>query len=80
MKEGIHPEYRDVVFQDSTSGFKFMTRSTMTSSETIKWEDGKEYPVIKLEVTSASHPFFTGKKMLVDTAGRIEKFNNKYKK
>jgi large subunit ribosomal protein L31 len=80
MKEGIHPEYRDVVFQDTSSGFKFITRSTMTSGETIKWEDGKDYPVIKVEVTSASHPFFTGKKMMVDTAGRIEKFNKKYKK
>jgi large subunit ribosomal protein L31 len=80
MKEGIHPEYRDVVFQDTSSGFKFITRSTMNSGETIKWEDGKDYPVIKVEVTSASHPFFTGKKMMVDTAGRIEKFNKKYKK
>lgn len=80
MKEGIHPEYRDVVFQDTSSGFKFITRSTMSSGETIKWEDGKDYPVIKVEVTSASHPFFTGKKMMVDTAGRIEKFNKKYKK
>lgn len=80
MKKGIHPEYRDVVFQDTSSGFKFITRSTMKSSETIKWEDGKEYPVIKVEVTSASHPFFTGKKMLVDTAGRVEKFNKKYSK
>lgn len=80
MKEGIHPEYRDVVFQDTSSGFKFITRSTMTSSETIQWEDGNTYPVIKVEVTSASHPFFTGKKMLVDTAGRVEKFNKKYKK
>lgn len=80
MKEGIHPEYRDVVFQDTSSGFKFITRSTMTSTETIKWEDGNTYPVIKVEVTSASHPFFTGKKMLVDTAGRVEKFNKKYSK
>lgn len=80
MKEGVHPEYRQVVFQDTSSGFKFITRSTMTSSETITWEDGNTYPVIKVEVTSASHPFFTGKKMLVDTAGRVEKFNKKYKK
>ena len=80
MKQGIHPEYRDVVFQDTSSGFKFITRSTMTSAETIKWEDGNEYPVIKVEVTSTSHPFFTGKKMMVDTAGRIEKFNKKYNK
>lgn len=80
MKEGVHPEYRQVVFQDTSSGFKFITRSTMTSSETITWEDGNTYPVIKVEVTSASHPFFTGKKMLVDTAGRVEKFNKKYNK
>ncbi len=80
MKQGIHPEYREVVFFDTTSDFKFITKSTMTSDETIKWEDGKEYPVIKIEVSSASHPFYTGKKIFVDTAGRVEKFNKKYKK
>lgn len=80
MKQGIHPEYREVVFFDTSSDFKFLTKSTMTSDETIKWEDGKEYPVIKIEVSSASHPFYTGKKIFVDTAGRVEKFNKKYKK
>ena len=80
MKEGIHPEYRDVVFQDTSSDFKFLTRSTMKSSETIKWTDGNTYPVIKVEVSSASHPYFTGKKMFVDTAGRVEKFQKKYGK
>ena len=80
MKEGIHPEYRDVVFQDTSSDFKFLTRSTMKSSETIKWTDGNTYPVIKVEVSSASHPFFTGKKMFLDSAGRVEKFQKKYKK
>ena len=80
MKKGIHPEYREVVFQDMTSDFKFITRSTMTSSETITMEDGKEYPVIKVEVSSASHPFYTGKNIFVDTAGRVEKFNKGYKK
>ena len=80
MKEGIHPEYRDVVFQDTTSGFKFLTRSTMKTTETTQWEDGKTYPVVKIEVSSASHPFYTGKNVLLDTAGRVEKFNNKYKK
>ncbi|WP_242926784.1 type B 50S ribosomal protein L31 [Pontibacter vulgaris] len=80
MKKGIHPEYREVVFQDMTSDFKFITRSTMTSSETITMEDGKEYPVIKVEVSSASHPFYTGKNIFVDTAGRVEKFNTRYKK
>jgi large subunit ribosomal protein L31 len=79
MKEGIHPEYKEVVFQDTTSDFKFITRSTMSSNETIKWEDGKTYPLIKIEVSSASHPFYTGKKIYVDTAGRVEKFNRRYK-
>ena len=79
MKKDIHPEYREVVFQDVQSDFKFLTRSTMTSEEKIKWEDGKEYPVIKVEVSSASHPFYTGKKLFVYTAGRVERFNQKYK-
>ena len=80
MKKGIHPEYREVVFQDMTSDFKFITRSTMSSSETITMEDGKEYPVIKVEVSSASHPFYTGKNLFVDTAGRIDKFKQRYQK
>lgn len=80
MKKDIHPEYKEVVFLDTSSDFKFLTKSTMTSSETIKWEDGNEYPLIKVEVSSASHPFYTGKKIFLDTAGRVEKFNKKYKK
>ena len=80
MKKDIHPEYKPVVFHDTQSDTMFMTRSTMTSKEKIKWEDGKEYPVIKIEVSSASHPFYTGKKIFVDTAGRVEKFNRRYKK
>lgn len=80
MKKGIHPEYREVVFHDTSSDFKFLTRSTFATKDTIKWEDGKEYPVIKVEVSSASHPFFTGKKLFVDTAGRVEKFQRKYGK
>ena len=80
MKKDIHPDYKEVVFHDLSSDFKFLTRSTLKTKETIKWEDGKEYPVIKVEVSSASHPFFTGKKMFVDTAGRVEKFKNKYQK
>ncbi|MEM9858638.1 MAG: type B 50S ribosomal protein L31 [Bacteroidota bacterium] len=80
MKKDIHPEYKEVVFQDSSSDFAFLTKSTMTSKDTIKWEDGNEYPLIKIEVSSASHPFYTGKKLFVDTAGRVEKFNRKYKK
>ena len=79
MKKDIHPEYKEVVFLDTSSDFKFLTKSTMTSKETIKWEDGNEYPLIKVEVSSASHPFYTGKKLFVDTAGRVEKFNKKYK-
>lgn len=80
MKKGIHPDYREVVFHDVQSDFKFMTRSTMTSDEKVEWEDGNEYPLIKIEVSSASHPYYTGKKIFVDTAGRVEKFNRKYKK
>lgn len=80
MKKGIHPEYKEVIFHDTSSDTKFLTRSTLTSKETVKWEDGKEYPVIKVEVSSASHPFFTGKKLFVDTAGRVEKFQKKYGK
>lgn len=80
MKKEIHPQYNKVVFLDTTSDFKFLTKSTMTSDEKIKWEDGNEYPLIKIEVSSASHPFYTGKKIFLDTAGRVEKFNKKYKK
>ena len=80
MKKGIHPDYRPVVFQDSSADFSFLTRSTIKSSETIAWEDGNTYPLVKLEISSASHPFFTGKQKLVDTAGRVEKFKRKYAK
>lgn len=80
MKKGIHPEYKQVIFHDTSSDFKFMTRSTLDSKDTIEWEDGNTYPVIKIEVSSASHPFYTGKKLYVDTAGRVEKFNRRYKK
>lgn len=80
MKKDIHPEYKDVVFWDTSSDFKFLTRSTLISKETTQWTDGKEYPVIKVEVSSASHPYFTGKKMFLDTAGRVEKFQKKYQK
>ncbi len=79
MRKDIHPEYKEVVFLDTSSEFKFLTKSTMSSDETIKWEDGNEYPLIKIEVSSASHPFYTGKKIFLDTAGRVEKFNKKYK-
>jgi len=80
MKEGIHPSnYRMVVFQDMSNGHAFMTRSTAFSRDTIKWEDGNEYPLIKLEISNTSHPFYTGKMKLVDTAGRVDKFNTRYK-
>ncbi|WP_084446324.1 type B 50S ribosomal protein L31 [Hymenobacter roseosalivarius] len=80
MRKDIHPEYREVVFQDTSSDFKFITRSTMNSTETITMEDGKTYPVVKVEVSSASHPFYTGKNVFIDTAGRVEKFRNRYQK
>lgn len=80
MKKDIHPEYKEVVFHDTTGDFKFLTKSTMSSDESIKWEDGNTYPVIKVEMSSASHPFYTGKNIFVDTAGRVEKFNKKYRK
>jgi len=80
MKAGIHPEYREVVFQDLASDFAFLTRSTVKSKETIKWEDGNEYPLIKVEVSSASHPFYTGKHKLMDTGGRVDRFKRRYNK
>ena len=67
MKQGIHPDYREVVFSDEDAGFAFLTRSTIKTNETIQWEDGNEYPLVKLEISSASHPFFTGKQKLVDS-------------
>jgi large subunit ribosomal protein L31 len=79
MQENIHPVYRDVVFKDLTSDFAFLTRSTIQTKETIKWTDGKEYPLAKVEVSSKSHPFYTGQERRMDTTGRVEKFMNKYK-
>jgi len=78
MKAGIHPDYREVVFQDVTSGFAFLTRSTAPAKETIAWEDGNEYPLIKLDVSSESHPFYTGKQSLNTAAGQVDKFNKRY--
>ena len=80
MKADIHPKYREVVFQDLSSDFAFLTRSTVESKETIKWEDGNEYPLIKVEVSSASHPFYTGKHKLMDTGGRVDRFKRRYQK
>lgn len=78
MKADIHPQYNDVVFQDVSTNFAFLTRSTMSSKEKIKWEDGKEYPVIKVEVSSKSHPFYTGKQKTADAGGRVDKFRKRY--
>jgi large subunit ribosomal protein L31 len=80
MKADIHPEYREVVFQDLSSDFAFLTRSTVKTKETIKWEDGNEYPLVKVEVSSASHPFYTGKHKLMDTGGRVDRFKRRYSK
>lgn len=79
MKKDIHPEnYRFVVFKDMTCEYAFLGRSCADSNETIQWEDGNEYPLVKLDISHQSHPFFTGKSQFVDTAGRIDKFKNRY--
>ncbi len=78
MKTGIHPEYQAVVFRDLASGKTFLTRSTRTSDKTIEWEDGSTYPVIDVEISSESHPFYTGKQRIMDSAGRVEKFNQRF--
>ena len=78
MKQDIHPDSRLVVFRDTASGTLFLSRSTTSSKQTVKYEDGNEYPVVDVEISSASHPFFTGKQTLVDTAGRVERFKRKY--
>lgn len=81
MKENIHPKsYRLVVFKDMSNGTAFLSRSTAHSKETIKFDDGNEYPLIKVEISNTSHPFYTGKNILVDTTGRIDKFKKKYAK
>jgi large subunit ribosomal protein L31 len=78
MKEGIHPNYREVVFLDTSCDFGFVTRSTVATNETITWKDGKEYPVYKIEISAESHPFYTGKQKIMDTAGRVDKFKKRY--
>jgi large subunit ribosomal protein L31 len=78
MKPGIHPQYGHVVFRDKAAGFAFLTRSTAQSDQTIAWEDGRTYPVVDVEVSSASHPFYTGNARVLDTAGRVERFNKRY--
>lgn len=78
MKRGIHPEYAPVVFRDRAAGFAFLTRSTATSERTVEWEDGRTYPVIDVEISSASHPFYTGTRRVLDVAGRVERFERRY--
>ena len=80
MKSDIHPDYHEVVFQDVTSDFRFLTRSTLSSKETVKWEDGNEYPLVKIDISSATHPFYTGQNKIRDTSGRIDKFKKRYTK
>lgn len=80
MKKDIHPNYRPVVFKDISTDFAFLTKSTINTKDTITWEDGNEYPLVKVEISSDSHPFYTGKQKLVDTAGRVDKFYQRYGK
>jgi large subunit ribosomal protein L31 len=80
MKASIHPEFRPVIFKDVTTDFEYLTMSTVKTKETGKWKDGKDYPIVKFEVSSASHPFYTGKHRIVDTEGRAERFKKKYAK
>lgn len=78
MKPDIHPNYRPVVFMDASADFSFLTRSTVETNETIEWSDGNTYPLAKVDISSASHPFFTGQMKIVDTAGRVERFERRY--
>ena len=78
MKPGIHPQYRPVVFRDKAADFAFLTRSTANSANTVEWTDGNTYPVVDVEISSASHPFWTGRQRLMDTEGRVQKFRAKY--
>ncbi|HEY8295977.1 MAG TPA: type B 50S ribosomal protein L31 [Micrococcaceae bacterium] len=79
MKSNTHPKYEAVVFNDLASDTKFLTRSTVSSNKTIEWEDGNTYPVIDVEISSESHPFYTGKQRIMDSAGRVERFNARFK-
>ncbi len=79
MKSNLHPtDYRPVVFSDEVAGFAFLTQSTAQTAETIKWEDGNEYPLVKIHISSASHPFFTGEEKIIDTEGRVDRFKNRF--
>ena len=77
MKKDIHPDYHPVVFRDAGTGHQFLTRSTVTSDRTVEWEDGNEYPLVKVHISSASHPFFTGEEKIIDTEGRVDRFKNR---
>lgn len=79
MQQNIHPDYHAVLFRDLASGKTFLTRSTVTSSKTETWEDGNEYPLVEVEISSESHPFYTGKQRIMDSAGRVERFNARFK-
>ena len=78
MRKGIHPEYREVVFRDAASGATYKTRSTMTSAQTVEWTDGNTYPLVVVDISAASHPFWTGNQRVLDTAGRVERFERRY--
>ena len=78
MKQGIHPDYHEVVFMDSATGYKFLSGSTKTSEETIEWEDGNTYPLIRVEISSDSHPFYTSRQKFTQADGRVDRFNKKY--
>ena len=80
MKQGIHPQYRPVVYRDRNADYAFLTKSTATSEKTVEWTDGNTYPVIDVQISAASHPFWTGRTRLIDEAGRVEKFRAKYAK
>ncbi len=80
MKESLHPVYREVIFKDMATGDTFLSRSAVEARDTIQWDDGKEYPLVKLEISSYSHPFFTGQERMLDAEGRVERFMKKYKK
>jgi large subunit ribosomal protein L31 len=77
MKKGIHPEYRPVIFRDRSADFAILSRSTIETERTIEWEDGNTYPLVELDISSASHPFYTGRQRIVDTGGRVQRFENR---
>lgn len=78
MKSGIHPDYHPVVYQDRSTGESFLTRSTETSDQTVEWSDGNTYPLVVVDISAASHPFWTGQRRVLDAAGQVEKFRRRY--